>query len=151
MADGITLLAAECVAPPLLRVGLWPVHLFAEAPLVRLGDQLPFHQPRQRADHGPVNGRPRRARPRHLHPQASDEVRPGSPRGAAGQVARLFFLAWSSTVGSRDRNATAARRPARPGGAAGGRSPTPWPAGRDGAGTGTKVHSATGRRSARCS
>jgi hypothetical protein len=40
MAGGITLLAAECVAPPLLRVALWPVHPFAEAPLVRLGDQL---------------------------------------------------------------------------------------------------------------
>jgi hypothetical protein len=43
MAGGITLLAAECVAPPLLRVGLWPVHPFAEPPLVALGDQLPFH------------------------------------------------------------------------------------------------------------
>ena len=42
MAGGITLLAAECVAPPLLRAGLWPVHPFAEAPLVTLGDQLPF-------------------------------------------------------------------------------------------------------------
>jgi len=43
MAGGITLLAAECVAPPLLRAGLWPVHPFAERPLVTLGDQLPFH------------------------------------------------------------------------------------------------------------
>ena len=43
MAGGITLLAAECVAPPLLRAGLWPVHPFAETPLVTLGDQLPFH------------------------------------------------------------------------------------------------------------
>jgi asparagine synthase (glutamine-hydrolysing) len=43
MAGGITLLAAECVVPPLLRAGLWPVHPFAEAPLVTLGDQLPFH------------------------------------------------------------------------------------------------------------
>ena len=43
MAGGITLLAAECVAPPLLRAGLWPVHPFAAAPLVTLGDQLPFH------------------------------------------------------------------------------------------------------------
>ena len=43
MAGGITLLAAECVAPPLLRAGLWPVHPFAERPLVQLGDQLPFH------------------------------------------------------------------------------------------------------------
>jgi hypothetical protein len=43
MAGGITLLAAECVAPPLLRAGLWPVHPFAEPPLVALGDQLPFH------------------------------------------------------------------------------------------------------------
>jgi asparagine synthase (glutamine-hydrolysing) len=43
MAGGITLLAAECVAPPLLKAGLWPVHPFAEAPLVTLGDQLPFH------------------------------------------------------------------------------------------------------------
>jgi hypothetical protein len=43
MAGGITLLAAECVAPPLLRAGLWPVHPFAEAPLATLGDQLPFH------------------------------------------------------------------------------------------------------------
>jgi asparagine synthase (glutamine-hydrolysing) len=43
MAGGITLLAAECVAPPLLHTGLWPVHPFAEAPLVALGDQLPFH------------------------------------------------------------------------------------------------------------
>ena len=43
MAGGITLLAAECVAPPLLRAGLWPVHPFTEAPLVTLGDQLPFH------------------------------------------------------------------------------------------------------------
>jgi hypothetical protein len=42
-AGGITLLAAECVAPPLLRAGLWPVHPFAEPPLVALGDQLPFH------------------------------------------------------------------------------------------------------------
>ena len=72
MTGGITLLAAECVAPPLLHVG--PVHPFAEAPLVRLGDRLPFHQPRQRAYHGPVRGRPRRARPRHLHPPALDEV-----------------------------------------------------------------------------
>jgi asparagine synthase (glutamine-hydrolysing) len=43
MAGGITLLAAECVAPLLLRTGLWPVHPFAERPLVTLGDQLPFH------------------------------------------------------------------------------------------------------------
>jgi hypothetical protein len=43
LAGGITLLAAECVAPPLLRAGLWPVHPFAERPLVTLGDQLPFH------------------------------------------------------------------------------------------------------------
>jgi hypothetical protein len=43
MAGGITLLAAECVAPPLLRAGLWPLHPFAEPPLVTLGDQLPFH------------------------------------------------------------------------------------------------------------
>jgi hypothetical protein len=43
MAGGITLLAAECVAPPLLRAGLWPVHPFAEPPLIMLGDQLPFH------------------------------------------------------------------------------------------------------------
>ena len=43
MAGGITLLAAECVAPPLLRAGLWPVHPFAEPSLVTLGDQLPFH------------------------------------------------------------------------------------------------------------
>lgn len=43
MVGGITLLAAECVAPSLLRVGLWPVHPFAERPLVTLGDQLPFH------------------------------------------------------------------------------------------------------------
>ena len=43
MAGGITLLAAECVAPPLLRAGLWPVHPFAEPPLITLGDQLPFH------------------------------------------------------------------------------------------------------------
>ena len=43
MAGGITLLAAECVAPPLLRAGLWPVHPFAEPPLVMLGDQLPSH------------------------------------------------------------------------------------------------------------
>lgn len=43
MAGGITLLAAECVAPPLLRTGLWPLHPFAEPPLVTLGDQLPFH------------------------------------------------------------------------------------------------------------
>lgn len=43
MAGGITLLAAECVAPPLLRAGLWPIHPFAEPPLVNLGDQLPFH------------------------------------------------------------------------------------------------------------
>jgi len=43
MAGGITLLAAECATPPLLRAGLWPVHPFAEAPLVTLGDQLPFH------------------------------------------------------------------------------------------------------------
>lgn len=43
MAGGITLLAAECVAPPLLRAGLWPVRPFAEQPLVTLGDQLPFH------------------------------------------------------------------------------------------------------------
>ena len=41
MAGGITLPAAECVAPPLLRVGLWPVHPFAEAALVRLGDRRP--------------------------------------------------------------------------------------------------------------
>ncbi|WP_119726382.1 asparagine synthetase B family protein [Thermomonospora amylolytica] len=43
MAGGITLLAAECVAPPLLRAGLWPVHPFAHPALVELGDQLPFH------------------------------------------------------------------------------------------------------------
>jgi hypothetical protein len=43
MAGGITLLAAECVAPPLLRAGLWPAHPFTEPPLVTLGDQLPFH------------------------------------------------------------------------------------------------------------
>ena len=43
MAGGITLLAAECVAPPLLRAGLWPVHPFAHRALVELGDQLPFY------------------------------------------------------------------------------------------------------------
>ncbi|MGI5171713.1 asparagine synthase [Spirillospora sp. CA-253888] len=42
-AGGITLLAAECVAPPLLKAGLWPVHPFADRALVHLGDQLPFH------------------------------------------------------------------------------------------------------------
>jgi hypothetical protein len=77
MAGGVTLPAAECAAPPLLRVGLWPVHPLAQEPLVRLGDQLPFDQPRQRAYHGPAPGRPRRTRPRHLHPQALDEI-PGA-------------------------------------------------------------------------
>ncbi len=43
MAGGITLLAAETVAPPLLRAGLWPVHPFAHPALVQLGDQLPFY------------------------------------------------------------------------------------------------------------
>ncbi|WP_026415492.1 asparagine synthase [Actinomadura oligospora] len=43
MAGGITLLAAECVAPPLLQAGLWPVHPFTHRALVELGDQLPFH------------------------------------------------------------------------------------------------------------
>ncbi|MFD0899083.1 asparagine synthase [Actinomadura sediminis] len=43
MAGGITLLAAETVAPPLLRAGLWPVHPFAHRALIELGDQLPFH------------------------------------------------------------------------------------------------------------
>jgi hypothetical protein len=38
-ASGITLLAAECVAPPLPRAGLRPVHPFAGRPLVTLGDQ----------------------------------------------------------------------------------------------------------------
>jgi hypothetical protein len=70
MAGGVTLPAAECAAPPLLRVRLWPVHPFAEAPRVRLGEQIPFDQPRQRAHHGPAPGRPRCARPRRLHPQA---------------------------------------------------------------------------------
>ncbi|RFU41936.1 asparagine synthase [Actinomadura logoneensis] len=43
MAGGITLLAAECVAPPLLQTGLWPVHPFAHQALVELGDRLPFY------------------------------------------------------------------------------------------------------------
>lgn len=43
MAGGITLLAAECVAPPLLQAGLWPVHPFADPALIELGDRLPFH------------------------------------------------------------------------------------------------------------
>ncbi len=43
MAGGITLLAAECVAPPLLRAGLWPVHPFMHQALIELGDRLPFH------------------------------------------------------------------------------------------------------------
>ncbi|WP_207935839.1 hypothetical protein [Actinomadura sp. KC216] len=43
IAGGITLLAAECVVPPLLQAGLWPVHPFAHQALVDLGDQLPFH------------------------------------------------------------------------------------------------------------
>jgi hypothetical protein len=43
MAGGITLLAAETVAPPLLRAGLWPVHPFTHRALIELGDQLPFH------------------------------------------------------------------------------------------------------------
>ncbi|MEV5829172.1 asparagine synthase [Spirillospora sp. NPDC052242] len=43
MAGGITLLAAETVAPPLLRAGLWPVHPFTHPALIELGDQLPFH------------------------------------------------------------------------------------------------------------
>ncbi|WP_344943303.1 hypothetical protein [Actinomadura miaoliensis] len=43
IAGGITLLAAECVAPPLLQAGLWPVHPFADRALVELGDRLPFH------------------------------------------------------------------------------------------------------------
>lgn len=42
MAGGITLLAAETVAPPLLRAGLWPVHPFSHRALIELGDQLPF-------------------------------------------------------------------------------------------------------------
>ncbi|MFI0366448.1 asparagine synthase [Actinomadura sp. 1N219] len=42
MAGGITLLAAECVAPPLLRAGLWPVHPFMHPALVELGDRLPY-------------------------------------------------------------------------------------------------------------
>ncbi|GAA4638821.1 hypothetical protein GCM10023196_098070 [Actinoallomurus vinaceus] len=42
MAGGITLLAAECVAPPLLHAGLWPVHPFTHRALIELGDQLPF-------------------------------------------------------------------------------------------------------------
>lgn len=43
MAGGITLLAAETVAPPMLRAGLWPIHPFMHRALVELGDQLPFH------------------------------------------------------------------------------------------------------------
>ncbi|XVQ11253.1 asparagine synthase [Spirillospora sp. CA-255316] len=43
MAGGITLLAAETVAPPLIREGLWPVHPFTHRALVELGDQLPFY------------------------------------------------------------------------------------------------------------
>jgi hypothetical protein len=43
IAGGITLLAAETVAPALLRAGLWPVHPFAHKALVELGDQLPFY------------------------------------------------------------------------------------------------------------
>ncbi|WP_329521062.1 asparagine synthase [Spirillospora sp. NBC_01491] len=42
MAGGITLQAAETVAPPLLRAGLWPVHPFTDRALIELGDQLPF-------------------------------------------------------------------------------------------------------------
>jgi hypothetical protein len=36
-------LAAACAVRGRLRAGLWPVHPFAEPPLVTLGDQLPFH------------------------------------------------------------------------------------------------------------
>src|SRR5262249_37564821 len=43
MAGGITLLAAETVAPPLLRAGLSPVHPFMHRALIELGDQLPFY------------------------------------------------------------------------------------------------------------
>ncbi|WP_067452545.1 hypothetical protein [Actinomadura macra] len=43
LAGGITLLAAETVAPPLLHAGLWPVHPFTHRSLVELGDQLPYH------------------------------------------------------------------------------------------------------------
>ncbi|MDL4812775.1 asparagine synthase [Actinomadura opuntiae] len=43
MAGGITLLAAETVAPPLLRAGVWPVHPFMHRALIELGDQLPFY------------------------------------------------------------------------------------------------------------
>ncbi|MFD0686006.1 asparagine synthase [Actinomadura fibrosa] len=43
MAGGITLLAAETVAPPLLRARQWPVHPFTHRALIELGDQLPFH------------------------------------------------------------------------------------------------------------
>ena len=41
MAGGIALLAAECVASPLLRVGLWPVHPFADTPLFRRPAPVP--------------------------------------------------------------------------------------------------------------
>ncbi|RBQ16464.1 asparagine synthase [Spongiactinospora rosea] len=43
MAGGITLMAAETVAPPLLRAGLWPLHPFTHQAMVELGDQLPFY------------------------------------------------------------------------------------------------------------
>jgi hypothetical protein len=38
----VTLLAMACVAPPILRAGMWPVHPLADPAVIRIGESLPY-------------------------------------------------------------------------------------------------------------
>jgi hypothetical protein len=42
IVNEVTLLAAACVAPPILRAGMWPIHSLADPALIRFGEWLPY-------------------------------------------------------------------------------------------------------------
>ncbi|GAA2530802.1 asparagine synthase-related protein [Winogradskya humida] len=42
VVNEMTLMAMACVAPPLLRAGMWPIHPLADPTLIRFGDWLPY-------------------------------------------------------------------------------------------------------------
>ncbi|MGW4662998.1 asparagine synthase [Streptosporangium sandarakinum] len=43
VVNSMTLLSLETTAPPLLRVGVWPLHPFTDPDMIRLGEELPMH------------------------------------------------------------------------------------------------------------
>ncbi|MFI5497313.1 asparagine synthase-related protein [Actinoplanes sp. NPDC051859] len=42
VVNEMTLLSMACVAPPVLRAGMWPVHPLADPALIRFGEWLPY-------------------------------------------------------------------------------------------------------------